>query len=93
MGSDKLSLAYHHESNGHEECGIREMKHLLGKMASYDKFQFVLQEWRNTAHYDGLSPAHWLYGRRHRTEAVAIPQVYDRITEAELSEHEALSGQ
>ena len=68
------------------------MKHLLGKTASYDKFRFALREWRNTPRYDGLSPAQWLYGRRQRTEAVAIPQAYKRITEEEFSEHEARRG-
>ena len=88
----ELSSAYHHESNGHAECGVREMKHLLGKTTSYDKFRFALREWRNTPRYDGLSPAQWLYGRRQRTEAVAIPQAYKRITEEEFSEHEARRG-
>ena len=68
------------------------MKHLLGKTASYDKFRFALREWRNTPRYDGLSPAQWLYGRRQRTEAVAIPHAYKRITEEEFSEHEARRG-
>ena len=64
-------------TKGHAECGVREMKHLLGKTKSYEKFRFTLREWRNTPRYDGLSPAQWLYGRRQRTEAVAIPQVYE----------------
>ena len=64
------------------------MKHLLGKTGSYDKFRFALREWRNTPRYDGLSPAQWLYGRRQRTEAVAIPQAYERITDSKFSEHE-----
>ena len=88
----ELSSAYHHESNGHAECGVREMKHLLGKTTSFEKFRFALREWRNTPRYDGLSPAQWLYGRRQRTEAVAIPKAYERITEAELSAHEARRG-
>ena len=88
----ELSSANHHESNGHAECGVQEMKHLLGKTASYEKFRFALREWRNTPRYDGLSPSQWLFGRRQRTEAVAIPRAYDRITEAKFSEHEAQRG-
>ena len=39
--------------------------------------------------HDGLSPAQWLYGRRQRTGAVAIPAAYDRIPDATMALHEA----
>ena len=85
----ELSSAYHHESNGHAECAVREMKHLLGKTESFNDFRNALREWRNTPRYDGLSPAQWLYGRRQRTDAPAIPAAYDRIPDAKFAEHEA----
>ena len=85
----ELSSAYHHESNGHAECAVREMKHLLGKTESFDDFRNALREWRNTPRYDGLSPAQWLFGRRQRTDAPAIPAAYDRIPDAKFAEHEA----
>ena len=37
------SSAYHHESNGHAEVAVREMKHLLEKTGSWKKFQMDFQ--------------------------------------------------
>ena len=65
------------------------MKRLLGKTKSFDDFRIALREWRNTPRFDGLSPAQWLYGRRQRTDAPAIPSAYDRIPDATFAEHEA----
>ena len=60
----ELSSAYHHESNGHAEVGVREMKNLLAKAKTYKAFRHALREWRNTPRYDGLSPSQWLTGHR-----------------------------
>ena len=45
----ELSSAYHHESNGHAENAVKEMKHLLGKTKTYIEFRRVFLEYRNTA--------------------------------------------
>ena len=78
----ELSSAYHHESNGHAECGVREVKKLLAKTSTHKQFQQALRNYRNCPRYDGLSPAQWYFGRRQRTEAARIP---DQI----VAEHEA----
>ena len=69
------------------------MKNLLAKTKNYKDFRHALREWRNTPRYDGLSPAQWLYGHRQRTEAVAAPEAYQRISDEKLKEHEARRGQ
>ena len=85
----ELSSAHHHESNGHAEVAVREMKHLLEKTKSFRKFREALLEWRNTPRFDGLSPSQWLFGRRQRTETPALPKAYERITDETISEHES----
>ena len=86
------SSAYHPESNGHAEVTVREMKHLLAKTENWRKFRSALLEWRNTPRYDGLSPAQWVFGRRQRSENVALPSAYDRIPNEVMSGHEARRG-
>ena len=56
---------------------------------SFKQFKKALLEYRNTPRFDGLSPAQWFFGRRQRTEAVALPSAYDRINDSEISEHES----
>jgi hypothetical protein len=87
--TQELSSAHHHESNGHAECAVREMKKLLGKTESPLEFRRALREWRNKPRFDGLSPAQWYLGRRQRTDAAALPEAYERITDATLKQHEA----
>ena len=53
----ELSSAYHHESNGHAEVGVWEMKNLMARTKTYKAFRHALGEWRNTPWYDGLSPS------------------------------------
>ena len=89
----QLSSAYHHESNGHAEVAVREMKSLLAKTKDYKTFKHALREWRNTPRFDGLSPSQWLTGRRQRTEIVAAPEAYRWISDSEIQEHEARRGQ
>ena len=61
----RLSSPYNHESNGHAEVGVREIKHLLEKTSrNWNKFRRALREYRNTPQFDGLSPAQWLFGHR-----------------------------
>ena len=84
----ELSSAYHHESNGHAECAVREVKKLLAKTSTYKDFQQALRNYRNCPRYDGLSPAQWYFGRRQRTEAVAFPSAYSRIPEHIMANHE-----
>ena len=47
MKKPKSSSAYHHESNGHAECAVPEMKKLLGKKTSYAVFHRALREYWN----------------------------------------------
>ena len=84
----ELSSAYHHESNGHAEAGVRDMKHLLEKTKTWSEFRKALREYRNTPRHDGLSPAQWLFGRRQRTEAPALPQAYRRLSNEEIKSFE-----
>merc|ERR1712020_191772 len=83
-----LSSAYHHESNGHAEVGVREMKHLLEKTSSYAEFNKALREYRNTPRADTVSPSQWLFGRRQRTDTPALPQAYKRLSDEEVEYHE-----
>ena len=71
----ELSSAYHHESNGHAECAVREVKKLLAKTSTHKQFQQALRNYRNCPRYDRLSPAQWYFGRRQRTEAAACQQI------------------
>ena len=88
----QLASAYHHESNGHAEVDVREMKGLLSKTTDFKAFRIALREWRNTPRFDGLSQSQWLTGRRQRTDAVAAPEEYRRVSDSELQEHEARRG-
>ena len=89
----ELSSAYHHQSNGHAEVAVREMKNLLAKTGgNFKEFRRALREWRNTPRFDGLSPAQWLMGYRQRTEAIAAPAAYQKISDTQLKLHESLRG-
>ena len=68
------------------------MKSLLAKTKNFRAFRHALREWRNTPRFDGLSPSQWLTGRRQRTEAVAAPEAYQRINDADVQAHEARRG-
>ena len=81
-------MAHHHESNGHAEVGVGEMKNLLAKTKTYKAFTHALREWRNTPRYGALSPSQWLTCHHQRTEVVAAPEAYRRISDTELKEHE-----
>ena len=84
----ELSSPYHHQSNGHSEVTVREMKHLLTKTErNWQKFRLALREYRNTPRFDGLSPSQWLTGYRQRTDAPAAPSAYARITNEQLRSH------
>ena len=43
--------------------------------------------------FDGLSPAQWLTGHRQRTEAIATPKAYQRVTDEQLKTHMDRRGQ
>ena len=54
----ELSSPYHHQSNGHAEVTVREMKYLLTKTErKWQKFCLALREYSNTPQFDGLSPS------------------------------------
>ena len=91
----ELSSAYHHQSNGHAEVTVREMKHLIEKsQSSWTKFKHALLEWRNTPrHNDKFSPAQYFLGRRQRTEVAALPEAFKRVSNENLEEAEALRGE
>ena len=58
----EISLAYNHESIGHAECMVKEMKKLLKKVLSFTPFRQVLWGYCNCRWYDSLSPAQWYCG-------------------------------
>lgn len=85
----ELSAAYHPESNGHAEAGVKAMKALLEKYASnWVEFRSALLQWRNMPRSDGLSPAQWLFNRRQRTLNPAHPCTYLRLTDHDLKQAE-----
>ena len=84
-----MSSAYHHKSNGHAKCAVREVKKLLAKTSTYKDFRQALRNYRNCPRYYGLSPAQWYFGRRQRTEAVALASAYNRIPEHVIANHES----
>ena len=86
----ELSSAYHHESNGHAEVTVRDMKRLLEKTHTEKEFRRALLEYRNTPRYDKLSPAQWILGRRQRTNIPALPQAYRRLSNEEIEKFETL---
>ena len=88
----QLSSAYNHHSNSDAEVAVCEMKYLLEKSKTYKNFKHALREWQNTARYDGLSPAQWLTGHHQRTDLVAAPEAYMRVSDSEFKEHEARRG-
>ena len=47
---------------------------------------------RTSARYDGLSPAQCLTGHRQRTDLVAAPEAYTRVSDRKFKEHEARRG-
>jgi hypothetical protein len=53
----ELASAYHHESKGHAECAVKEVKKLLAKTPTYEAFRRALRSYRNCPRYDSLSPA------------------------------------
>ena len=81
------SSAYNHQSNGHAEVAVREMKHSFKKTGSFMESRRALREWRNTPRFDRLSPSQWLTRYRQKTNTVAAPNVYRRITDRELKVH------
>ena len=83
----ELSSPEHHESNGHAESAVKEMKKLLAKTKTWPAFRKALLEWRNTPRVsDGLSPAQWALGRRQRSGCPALPVAYDRIGDQDFKE-------
>ena len=70
------------------------MKHLLEKTNSWEDFRHALLEWRNTPRqHDKLSPAQWFLGRRQKTQAAALPEAYQRISDRDLKEAEIIRGE
>ena len=89
----ELSSSYNHQANGAAECAVREMKKLLEKTdQNWNRFRRALREYRNTPRFDGLSPAQWLFGQRQRTDAVASPMTYARISDEQFKKHLELRG-
>jgi len=70
----ELSSAHHHESNGHAEAAVKNMKYLLQKEKTWDSFNRALLEWRNTPRAsNATSPAQAFLGRRQRTMLPVLP--------------------
>ena len=62
------------------------------KRAKHKKLQACPARVANTPRYDGLSPAQWLTGHRQRTDLVAAPEAYMRVSDSKFKEHEAWRG-
>ena len=89
----ELTSPYNHQANGMAEVTVREMKKLLEKTGqNWPKFQSALREYRNTPRFDGMSPAQWLFSHRQRTNAMAIPNAYARVTDEMFKKHLDLRG-
>jgi len=70
------------------------MKYLLEKTNSWEDFRHALLEWRNTPRqHDKLSPAQWFLGRRQKTQAAALPEAYQRISDHDFKEAEIIRGE
>ena len=78
----------HHQSNGHAENAVKQIKYLLGKTGNnWQKFREALHEWRNTPRVsDGLSPSQWAFGYRQRSEVPALESAYQRISDHDFNE-------
>ena len=67
------------QSNGHAECSVKLMKHLLAKTGGkIDSPEFLegLLEFRNSPRADGHSPAQILFGRALRSRLPASSKLY-----------------
>jgi hypothetical protein len=63
-----LSSPANPQSNGLAESAVKNMKHLLIKLDSYQAFQTALIHWRNMPREnDDLSPAELFFGRKLRS--------------------------
>ena len=84
----ELSSPEHHQSNGHAENAVKQIKYLLGKTGNnWQKFREALHEWRNTPRVsDGLSPSQWAFGYRQRSEVPALESAYQRISDHDFNE-------
>ena len=67
----ELASAYHHKSNGHAECALREVKKLLAKTPSYTAFHPALRSYRNCP--DRALPNYTLAEDSERTRSHSQP--------------------
>ena len=69
----EMSTPFYHQSNGHAEACVKNMKHLImktkvtGDLYENEEFLRGLLELRNTANASGLTPAQVLLGRPLRS--------------------------
>lgn len=72
--SHTLSSAYHPQSNGLAESGVKSLKYLLIKLTSSTELPMALLHWRNVPKTIGeLSPAELFLGRRQRRHMPVLP--------------------
>ena len=90
--SHEKASAYHHESNGLAEAGVKNAKSLLEKCRlSGEEFEPALQDWLITPRADtGFSPAFMFFGRTPRGR---LPYVHKRqcLQDAETAREDNMS--
>jgi len=69
------SSAFHPQSNGLAEAGVKRCKSLLEKVDSFQEFRRALLQYRNVPRSDTglLSPAELFFGRRQRRQLPELP--------------------
>ena len=76
-----ISSAYHSQSNGLAEAGVRNVKHLIKKCSGFNQdFLTALQSFRNSVRpQDGFSPNEMFLGRRIRDALPCLPTSLDPV--------------
>ena len=83
----ELSSPEHHQSNGHAENAVKQIKYLLGKTGNnWQKFREALHEWRNTPRVsDGLSPSQLAFCYLQRSEVPALENDYQCVSDHDFN--------
>lgn len=74
-----LSSAYHPQSNGLAESGVKSLKYLLLKLNSSSELPLKLLHWRNMPRVDSVySPAELFFGRQQRRLLPVLPEISEK---------------
>ena len=77
------------DSTSEETSRPKKLWEKIRQIGGLDEGRKSLEEekFRQITRFDGLSPAQWLTGHRQRTNAIAAPNAYKRITDEQLKSH------